>query len=137
VAAVDGFEQLEIWKAARALTRSIYEVSSNSGFLGDRQLREQMRRAAVSVMANVAEGFERGGDKEFLQFLAQAKGSCGEVRSHLSVALDQGYLSQERHADIAEKAIQTSRMISGLMKYLRGSNFRGSKFRPKSNPPRP
>jgi four helix bundle protein len=96
-----------------------------------------MRRAAVSVMANVAEGFERGGDKEFLQFLAQAKGSCGEVRSHLSVALDQGYLSQERHADIAEKAIQTSRMISGLMKYLRGSNFRGSKFRPKSNPPRP
>ena len=80
-------------------------------------------------MSNVAEGFERGGDKEFLQFLAQAKGSCGEVRSQLCAARDQGYLSQSEFAAMTSRAVLTSRLISGLMKYLRESGFRGSKFR--------
>ena len=79
----DRFEDLEVWKAARGLTQSIYRATVGGGFGRDLALRDQIRRAAVSTMSNIAEGLERGGDKEFLQFLAQAKGSCGEVRSQL------------------------------------------------------
>jgi len=125
----DRFEDLEVWKAARSLTHSVYQVTRGGGFGRDLALRDQIRRAAVSTMSNIAEGFERGGDKEFLQFLAQAKGSCGEVRSQLYAACDLAYLSQTEFAAMASRAVLTSRMISGLMKYLRESGFRGSKFR--------
>ena len=79
-------------------------------------------------MANIAEGFERGGNKEFLQFLATAKGSCGELRSHLCVAKDQQYITDEQFRLASQKAVTISRMIAGLMKYLRQSNLRGSKY---------
>jgi four helix bundle protein len=125
----DRFEDLEVWKAARALTQSIYRATAGGGFERDLALRDQIRRAAVSTMSNIAEGFERGGDKEFLQFLAQAKGSCGVVRSQLYTARDLGYLSQSDFGAMTSRAILTSRLISGLMKYLRDSGFRGSKFR--------
>jgi four helix bundle protein len=126
------FEDLEVWKAARLLTRDVYQVTSGGGFWRDFTLRDQIRRAVVSSMSNIAEGFERGGDKEFLQFLAQAKGSCGEVRSQLYAASDQGYLGKNEFAALTSRAILTSRLISGLMKYLRASGFRGSKFRSAS-----
>jgi len=122
------FEQLDVWKAARELMKLVYEASLTPGFSEDPALKDQIRRASVSVMANIAEGFERGGDKEFLQFLAHAKGSCGEVRSHLAVALDLKLLSLERHAELEKKAVQTSRMLASLMNYLRSSKLRGSKF---------
>ena len=83
----------------------------------------------MPVLSNIAEGFEREGDKEFLQFLAMAKGSCGEVRAQLYVAFDQLYINEEQFKGISNKAIEVSQIISGLMKYLRQSEMRGSKFR--------
>jgi four helix bundle protein len=103
--------------------------TSRGAFSRDVGLRGQIQRASVSVMSNIAEGFERGGDKEFFQFLAQAKGSCGEVRSQLYVALDLGYLNEEQLNSLRESAIRVSGMISSLMKYLGASTHRGSKFR--------
>ena len=87
------FEDLEIWKDARALTREIYQLTRDSKFSNDFALRDQIRRAAVSIMSNIAEGFERGGNQEFIQFLYVAKASCGEVRSQLYVTLDQSYIA--------------------------------------------
>jgi four helix bundle protein len=88
MAEIKRFEDIEGWKEARELVSAIYAVSSKGSFAKDSELRDQIRRAAVSVMSSIAEGFERGGDKEFSQFLSLAKASCGEVRSQLYVALD-------------------------------------------------
>lgn len=121
-------EDLEVWQAARLLVREIYRATSTGGYAVDFALRDQTRRAAVSAMSNIAEGFERDGNKEMLQFLALAKGSCGEVRSQLYVAADQGYLSPEESERQTRSAVRLSRMISGFMKYLRNSDMRGRKF---------
>ena len=88
-----------------------------------------MRRAAVSILSNIAEGFERGGDKEFIQFLAIAKGSAGELRAQLYVALDQNYLSNAKFDSLSQQAIEISQLISGFMKYLKQSDLQGSKLR--------
>ncbi len=93
--AVKYFEDLEVWKEARRLTQQVYQATEDTRFSKDFGLRDQIRRASVSVMSNIAEGFERGGNQEFMQFLYIAKGSCGEVRSQLYMALDQGYVSKE------------------------------------------
>ncbi len=82
------FEALQIWKEARRLTNAVYDLSRGERFSKDFGLRDQIRRAAVSIMSNIAEGHERGGNQEFFQFLSVAKGSCGEVRCHLYIALD-------------------------------------------------
>jgi four helix bundle protein len=129
MATVARFEDLEVWQKARALANEVYAVSGDGAFGRDFGLRNQVRRAAVSVMANIAEGFERGGDTEFRQFLAVAKGSCGEVRSHLYAALDQGYVASEQHRQVAEQAEEIGRMIAGLMRHLRQSPFRGNKYK--------
>lgn len=88
------FEEIGAWQKARHLTKEIYKVSSSGACGRDYDLRNQIRRAAVSIMSNIAEGFERSGTGEFNQFLATAKGSAGEIRSQLYVALDQSYLSR-------------------------------------------
>ena len=88
-----------------------------------------MRRAAVSVMSNIAEGFERGGTKEFVQFLAIAKGSAGEVEAQLFVALDQRYVSEEEFACLRNLTVSTKRLIGGLMSYLRRSGLKGEKYK--------
>jgi len=128
MAEIKQFEEIEGWKKARELVSAIYSASSKGSFAKDFQLRDQIRTAAVSVMSNIAEGFERGGDKEFSQFLSLAKASCGEVRSHLYVALDQKYLSEMEFHSMADQAIHTSKLISGFMRYLRESKLRGSKY---------
>jgi four helix bundle protein len=92
------FEELEIWKTARRLAQEVYALSKNPQFSKDYGLRNQ-RRASVSIMSNVAEGFERGGNQEFTQYLYVAKASCGEVRSQLYVALDQEYVDQKTTDD--------------------------------------
>jgi len=122
------FEDIEGWKEARELVSAIYAVSSKGSFAKDSELKDQIRRAAVSVMSSIAEGFERGGDKEFSQFLSLAKASCGEVRSQLYVALDQKYLSEEQFQSISEQTTHVSQLIAGFMRYLRQSNLRGSKY---------
>ena len=123
------FEDLESWKKARSLTNKVYEATAQGGFSRDFGLKDQIRRASISILSNIAEGFERGGDKEFLQFLAVAKGSCGEVRSQLYIAVDQGYLTQDLFESLVDRAGEIGRMISGLMKYLQKSELKGSKYR--------
>jgi four helix bundle protein len=123
------FEDLESWKKARKLTNRVYEATAAGSFTRDFGLKDQIRRASISILSNIAEGFERGGDKEFLQFLAIAKGSCGEVRAQLYVAVDQGYLSQDLFERLFNNADEIGRMISGLMKYLSKSELKGSKYR--------
>ena len=129
MAKIERFEDIEAWKVAMELTRMVYRITSTGEFAHDFGLRDQIRWASVSIISNIAEGFERAGDKEFLQFLAMAKGSCGEVRAQLYVALDQLYITDEQFKAISNKAIEVSQMISGLMKYLRQSEMRGSKFK--------
>lgn len=126
---IDRFEDLEAWKLARVLTGLVYTSSGAGNFGHDFALRDQIRRASISIVSNIAEGFERDGDKEFIQFLSIAKGSCGEVRAQLCLALDQKYISETEFQDLTTKAIQLSRVISGLIRYLRQSQFSGKKYK--------
>jgi len=125
---ISKFEDIESWKKARSLTNEIYQATASGQFVRDFGLKDQINRASVSDLSNIAEGFERGGDKEFLQFLAVAKGSCGEVRAQLYVALDQGYFSADVFERLSKKATEVSRLISGFMKYLKRSALRGNKY---------
>ena len=126
---IDRFEDLEVWKLARSLASLIYNASSLGNFARDFALRDQIRRASISVVSNIAEGFERDGDKEFIQFLFMAKGSCGEVRAQLYLARDRAYLSDEQFSTLTRQAAELSRMISGLIKYLRHSQLTGKKYK--------
>ena len=126
---IEKFEDIIAWQKARVLTKEIYKCTQVGGFARDYGLKDQIQRASVSTMANVAEGFERGGDKEFTQFLSTSKGSCGEVKSHLYVALDQGYLTSIGFDQLYGQASEVSRLLSGFMAYLRESNLRGRKYR--------
>jgi four helix bundle protein len=123
------FEEISAWQKARQLTKELYKVTSVGAFARDYDLRNQMRRAAVSIMSNIAEGFERSGTGEFNQFLATAKGSAGEVRSQLYVALDQNYLSEALVVRLLDQATEIGRMIGGLMIYLRKSGIKGTKYK--------
>ncbi len=123
------FEEIECWKKARELTRRIYEVSGKGNFAKDFGLKDQIRRAAVSIMSNIAEGHDRSGTGEFVQFLANAKGSAAEVRCQLYVAFDQGYINDKDFHKLTDLATETGRMIAGLMNYLRGSGYKGTKYK--------
>jgi four helix bundle protein len=123
------FTEIEAWQKARELTRVVYRVSNQGSFSKDFGPRDQIRRAVVSVMSNIAEGFERNGTAEFVQFLAVAKGSVGEVIAQLYVASDQGYITREEFDRLIALATETGRRIGALMSYLRKSNMKGSKFR--------
>lgn len=125
---IDRFEDIESWKLARETTNLVYEATKGEKFCRDFALVNQIRRASISVLSNIAEGFERNGNKEFLQFLSIAKGSCGEVRAQLYIALDQRYLDEAEFENIHDKLLATSRLITGLMRYLQQSDLRGSKF---------
>jgi four helix bundle protein len=125
---VKHFEDLEIWKEARRLTKEIYRLTSGPKFSKDFSLRDQIRSAAVSVMSNIAEGFERAGNQEFSQFLYVAKGSCGEVRSQLYVAVDQGYISANESEELLSAFKRLSSMIGSLINYLKRSGMKGAKY---------
>jgi four helix bundle protein len=115
------FEDIEAWQKARRLVCDVYRVSGEARFGQDFGLRDQVRRAAVSVLSNIAEGFERGGRGEFIRFLSIAKGSAGEVRAQLYVALDQSYIGRETFDELVARATEVGRMIGGLMGHLRRS----------------
>src|SRR6266542_2572413 len=129
MAKIKKFEDIESWKRARTLAKEVYDVTATGKFARDFGLKDQIRRASVSILSNIAEGFERGGDKEFLQFLSVAKGSCGEARAQLYIALDQAYISSAQFEVLSRAATEVSQLISGFMKYLRESNLRGDKYR--------
>ena len=122
------FEDIDCWKKARELTKSVYSISLGVRFSKDFAIRDQLRRSSISILSNIAEGFERDGNKEFVQFLSIAKGSCGEARAQLYVALDQEYISDVQFRSISEMAVEISRMLSGLIKYLKQSEMAGRKY---------
>ena len=128
MAKIEKFEDIQAWKLAREVTRLIYEINSNDKFSRDFALVNQIRRASISILSNIAEGFERSVNKEFIQFLAIAKGSCGEVRAQLYVAFDQKYIDETKFREIMEKLLEINRLIAGFMKYLQQTEMRGSKF---------
>ena len=123
------FEEIDSWRKARELTKEIYKLSNRAPFSKDFSLRDQIRRASVSVMSNIAEGYDRSGTGEFIQFLATAKGSAAEVRCQLYVALDQNYINDEQFQAVSGLATDAGNMIGGLMNYLRRSNYRGTKYK--------
>lgn len=129
MATFQSFEEIEAWRKARLLTQEIYVSTARDKFLKDYGLSNQIRRAAVSVMSNIAEGFERNGTKEFIQFLSIAKGSIGEIKSQLCVALDQKYISSEEFRKLKELADNTGQLIGGLIRYLKQSEIKGYKYK--------
>ena len=121
MAKIKRFEDIEAWKKARRLVADIYSLTEDGSFTRDFGLRDQIRRASISIMLNIAEGFARRTDRQFSHFLSLAHGSVAEVQSALYVALDQEYVDKEAFDRLFQECDEISRMISGLIKYLRGS----------------
>ena len=113
------FEDIVAWQSGRDVVNEIYRITATGNFGKDYGLKDQIRRAAVSIISNIAEGFEREGDKEFIRFLSYAKGSCGEVRTQLYIAVDLDYLCEDVFNRLQEMVKRTSELISGLIRYLR------------------
>jgi four helix bundle protein len=128
MAKIEKFEDITAWQKGREVTRLVYKVSRTGEFGKDFALKDQIRRACISVTSNIAEGFERGGNKEFIQFLGHAKGSAGEVRSQLYIALDETYLPQEQWQELHDRCLEISRLIDGFIKYLQQTEIKGRKF---------
>ena len=119
----NSFEDLQVWKDSRILVKSIYQLTSDGKFSKDFGLREQIQRASVSIMNNIAEGFERNNNKEYIKFLGYSKGSAGEVRSMLYVATDLGYILQDNFNMHYQMAINIITQISNFIKYLKKSSI--------------
>jgi four helix bundle protein len=132
MATVQRFEELECWKTSRKLRQVVYRFTRSTAFASDFALVNQIRRAAQSATANIAEGFEREGNREFIQFLSQAKGSVGEVKDELYTALDEHYISEEDFEKAYRLADDATNLIGGFMGYLRRAENRGSKFKRSS-----
>ncbi len=115
------FEEVDAWKKARILTTSIYALCSEGKASKDFGFRDQIQRASISVMSNIAEGFERNSNKEFVRFLLYSKGSCGEVRNLLIIANDLKYLQVQQFNELSELAITVSSQIANFIKYLKKS----------------
>lgn len=121
MAKIERFEDILAWQKARELVKEIYAVCNSGTFAKDFGLRDQIRRAALSIMLNIAEGFARKSNKEFIQFLVIAHGSAAEVQSALYAALDQKYINQKQFTNLYRLADDTSKMIIGFSKYLKKS----------------
>jgi len=115
------FEDIEAWKLSRELTQHIYKAVKAANFSKDYSLKDQLCRASVSVMSNIAEGFNAGSNAEFIRFFAYAQRSCSEIQSQLYIALDQAYISQKLFDDIYDLSSRTSSKIGAFIKYLKRS----------------
>ena len=113
------FEEIEAWKRARGLTEKIYKLSARKGFNRDWTLKDQIRRASISIMSNIAEGFDSGFNAEFIRFLNMSRRSASEVQNHLYVALDQNYFSDDEFKLVYGETEEIRKMIIGFIKYLR------------------
>jgi len=122
------FEEIISWKEARALNRIVRELIKGKRFQRNFGLISQIERSAGSIMDNIAEGFERGGNREFIQFLYISKGSCGELRSQMYRALDDGYINSEEFNLITNYCIKISNLLFKLIEYLKQSELKGQKF---------
>ena len=129
MATVRDFEELSIFQKARELSKKIYPITERGKFKYDTRFVQQIRAAAGSIMDNIAEGFERAGNKEFVNFLFIAKGSCGEVRSQLIRANDAGYLTPEEYDELYVECRRISAAIMNFIKEIRASKYAGAKFK--------
>jgi four helix bundle protein len=118
---IERFEDIEAWKEARALVRMVYEATNEVPFKNDRGLREQIQRAVISVMSNIAEGFMRQTNKEFIVFLGYSLRSSAEVQSQLYVALDLHYISDNQFKSLTAQCSKVAKMLQGFIRYLRTS----------------
>ena len=129
MATINRFEDLDVWKKARVLSKAIYLKSIEGSFAKDFSLKDQINRSSGSVMDNVAEGFEREGRQEFVQFLSYSKSSAGEVRSQLYRALDRGHITQAEFDELYEQTFGLGKMLGGFMNYLKKSEIKGLKYK--------
>jgi four helix bundle protein len=134
MATIQKFEDLEVWQKARIFARQISELSNSGSFAKDFELKNQINRSSGSVMDNIAEGFERGGKAEFINFLTIAKGSCAETRSQLYRGFDRNYFLEEVLKSLLQQAEEIGRMIGGLINYLNKSEIKGRKFKDRVSP---
>lgn len=116
---IEQFEDLPIWKSASLLALEIYHISESGKLKQDFSMKDQIKRAAVSISSNIAEAYEYGNNKEFVRFLRYAKGSAGELRSQLFILHQTGLLEAEKYETLKSQLLEISRQLSGLMKYLR------------------
>jgi len=123
------FEDMEVWKKSMHLTRLIYQNTNKPAFVKDYNLVNQIRRSAISIASNIAEGVERDGNKELINFLYIAKGSCGELRCQLYIAKDQQYLQADCFQEMYNLAIEISFSLNKLIKYLKESDYKGTKYK--------
>lgn len=128
MATINRFEDLQIWQKARELCRLIHQITQGKKFAQDYFLKKQILSSSGSTMDNIAEGFERGGNKEFIQFLAIAKGSAAEVRSQLYRAIDQEYIDQPTFDQLYRLSEEISKMTGSFIDYLKQSTHKGRKF---------
>lgn len=122
------FEDLEIWQEARVLCKKVFEITSNGPFSVDFKFRDQIRAAAGSAMDNIAEGFDRRGNKEFSQFLSISSGSTGEVRSQLYRAFDYNYITDDKLNEMLDRTESLSRKTYNLIKHIKSSDIQGLKY---------
>jgi len=126
---IERFEDLEIWQEARELCKFVYEITEREPFRKDFTLKNQMRSSSGSTMDNIAEGFERDGTKEFIQFLSISKGSCGECRSQSYRAHAYKYIDQAILDELIERTTTLSKKIASFMTYFKSSTFKGTKYK--------
>ncbi len=134
MALITRFEDMVAWQKARLLSNNIYKLTRKQEFSKDFELKNQIRSAAISTMSNIAEGFERGGNKEFMHFLSIAKASAGEVRSQLYVSLDEKCIDETEFQHNCNLCLETSKLIAGFAKYLQESDIKGTKFKTPTKP---
>ncbi|OYQ36629.1 four helix bundle protein [Flavobacterium cyanobacteriorum] len=131
MAKIDRFEDLQVWQLAREICRDVWNLIEETSLQKDFELKNQMSLSCGSIMDNIAEGFERNGNREFIQFLSISKGSCGKLKSQLYRSLDKKHISQPQFDILYQKAETESKMLGSFMSCLNSSNNKGSKF---SNP---
>ena len=123
------FEDIEIWQLSRAFCNDIFQIMQYEGLKADNALKNQINRSSGSIMDNIAEGYGRGGTKEFISFLSIAKGSSEEARSQLYRIYDRTYITQIEHKKLSDNALEITNKIGGLIAYLKKSGYSGTKFK--------